>query len=218
MFQKNETCKALKECHLMSNIPKRNLVSACHLLKKKIDQRNYKHIPQSCAYHSDSECCTFFHGNLSDLKSSEDTLWYLYVISNMLKSADCWSNVILIVRLILSGNSGDSLAFHRGMSFTTRDQENDDHVDHNCAIKFKGAWWYRWCHRSNLNGLYLRGNHSSYADGVNWLHWRGYHYSLKRTEMKMRPVDFWTVMFVAQKWYSINLTKKPVPRSSPFSI
>ena len=34
MFQKNETCKALKESHLMSNIPKRNLVSAYHLLKK----------------------------------------------------------------------------------------------------------------------------------------------------------------------------------------
>ena len=35
---------------------------------------------KSCAYHPDSECCTFFHGNLSDLKSSEDTLLYLYVI------------------------------------------------------------------------------------------------------------------------------------------
>ena len=53
MFQKNETCKALKECHLMSNIPKRNLASGCHLFKKKKDQtswrttrRNYKHIPQ----------------------------------------------------------------------------------------------------------------------------------------------------------------------------
>ena len=52
MFQKNETYKALKECYLMSNIPKRNLASGCHLLKK-IDQpswrttrRNYKHIPQ----------------------------------------------------------------------------------------------------------------------------------------------------------------------------
>ena len=52
MFQKNETFKALKECYLMSNIPKRNLASGCHLLKK-IDQPswrttrlNYKHIPQ----------------------------------------------------------------------------------------------------------------------------------------------------------------------------
>ena len=35
---------------------------------------------KSYAYHPDSECCTFFHGNLSDLKSSEDTLLYLYVI------------------------------------------------------------------------------------------------------------------------------------------
>ena len=76
------------------------------------------------------------------------------------------------------------------MPFTTRDQENDDYMDHNCAIKFKGAWWYRWCHRSNLNGLYLRGSHSSSADGVNWFQWKGYHYSLKRTEMKIRPKDF----------------------------
>ena len=52
MFQKNETCKALKECYLMSNIPKRNPTSGCHLLKK-VDQpswratrRNYKHIPR----------------------------------------------------------------------------------------------------------------------------------------------------------------------------
>ena len=35
---------------------------------------------KSCAYHPDFECCTFFHGNLGDLKSSEDTLLYLYVI------------------------------------------------------------------------------------------------------------------------------------------
>ena len=43
---------------------------------------------KSCAYHPDSECCTFFHGNLSDPKSSEDTLIYFYVIWNMLKFAD----------------------------------------------------------------------------------------------------------------------------------
>ena len=35
---------------------------------------------KSCAYHPDSECCTFFHGNLSDPKPSKDTLLYLYVI------------------------------------------------------------------------------------------------------------------------------------------
>nr|XP_058945830.1 ficolin-2-like [Pocillopora verrucosa] len=89
-----------------------------------------------------------------------------------------------------SGNSGDSLALHRGMPFTTKDQDNDHHGDYNCAIKYEGAWWYERCHRSNLNGLYLRGQHSSFANGVNWKHWKGQHYSLKRTEMKIRPVDF----------------------------
>ena len=97
---------------------------------------------------------------------------------------------MLIVRIVLSGNSGDSLALHRGMPFTTKDQDNDNHGDHNCAIKYQGAWWYERCHHSNLNGLYHRGNHPSFADGVNWKHWKGYHYSLKRTEMKIRPVDF----------------------------
>ena len=87
MFQK----KALKECHLMSNIPKRNLASGCHLFKKKMINLHGGLLDvttniyfKSCAYHPDSECCTFFHGNLSDLKSSEDTLLYLYVIWNML--------------------------------------------------------------------------------------------------------------------------------------
>ena len=49
---------------------------------------------KSCAYHPDSECCTFFHGNLSNPKSSEDTLIYLYVIWNMLKSADLHESIL----------------------------------------------------------------------------------------------------------------------------
>ena len=49
---------------------------------------------KSCAYHPDSECCTFFHGNLSDLKCSEDTLLYLYVIYNMLKSAELHETIL----------------------------------------------------------------------------------------------------------------------------
>ena len=113
-----------------------------------------------------------------------------FILNYELLIAACWSNVILIVRLILSGNSGDSLSWHRGMPFTTKDQDNDNKTDNNCASKYQGAWWYKNCHNSNLNGLYYRGNHSSYADGVNWKDWKGHYYSLKKTEMKIRPVDF----------------------------
>ena len=113
-----------------------------------------------------------------------------FILNYELLIAACWSNVILIVRLILSGNSGDSLSWHRGMPFTTYDQDNDNKGEYNCAFRFKGAWWYKDCHYSNLNGLYLRGQHSSPSDGVNWKDWKGYHYSLKKTEMKIRPVDF----------------------------
>ena len=38
----------------------------------------------------------------------------------------------------------------------------------------------------NLNGLYLNGPEAPYCKGVNWLTFRGYHYSLKRTEMKVK--------------------------------
>ena len=75
------------------------------------------------------------------------------------------------------------------MQFSTKDNDNDKKSG-NCSKQFKGAWWYRGCHQANLNGLYLNGSHSSYAVGVNWSRFRGYYYSLKRTEMKVKPKSF----------------------------
>ncbi|XP_078356736.1 microfibril-associated glycoprotein 4-like [Oculina patagonica] len=87
------------------------------------------------------------------------------------------------------GTAGDSLSRHKSRPFSTKDRDNDSWGDH-CAVKFHGAWWYGACHSSNLNGRYLLGAHSSYADGVNWHAWKGYHYSAKRAEMKIRPDDW----------------------------
>ena len=94
------------------------------------------------------------------------------------------------VRVLSSGTAGDSLSYHRGYPFSTKDQDNDSKSSGNCAVQFKGAWWYGNCHHSNLNGLYHDGKHSSYADGVNWYRWKGNYYSAKRAEMKIRPVKF----------------------------
>ena len=60
-FQINETCEALKECYLISNIPKRNLVSGCHQKKKKLIKLHGGQLDlatniylKSCTYHADS--------------------------------------------------------------------------------------------------------------------------------------------------------------------
>ena len=81
-----------------------------------------------------------------------------------------------------SGDATDSFTRHNGMKFTTKDSDNDVYGG-NCANRFKGGWWYDSCHEANLNGLYASTN---YGEGVNWRHWKGYYYSLKFTEMKLR--------------------------------
>ena len=90
---------------------------------------------------------------------------------------------------IFLGTAGDSLAWHHNMSFSTKDQDNDQHSGRSCAVAFEGAWWYNKCHDSNLNGRYLNGRHLSYANGVNWYHWKRHLYSAKRAEMKIKPVE-----------------------------
>ncbi|XP_066270921.1 microfibril-associated glycoprotein 4-like [Branchiostoma lanceolatum] len=90
-----------------------------------------------------------------------------------------------------TAGSGDSLAYHNGKQFSTKDRDNDDRdndeASSSCAQTKKGAWWYGVCQYSNLNGLYRLGTYEGSNDGVDWHHWKGDNYSLKRTEMKIRP-------------------------------
>ena len=84
-----------------------------------------------------------------------------------------------------SGTAGDSFLTQDGMKFSTFDRDNDV-AGGSCAITYQGAWWYAACHSSNLNGQYLSGNHTSYADGIEWDSWHGQHYSLKETTMMIK--------------------------------
>ncbi|XP_062930011.1 tenascin isoform X5 [Mobula hypostoma] len=84
------------------------------------------------------------------------------------------------------GTAGDSLSYHQDRPFSTKDRDNDVAVT-NCALSYKGAWWYKNCHRVNLNGKYGVANHSQ---GVNWYHWKGHEYSIEFVEMKLRPHTF----------------------------
>ncbi|XP_064103294.1 ficolin-2-like [Macrobrachium nipponense] len=85
------------------------------------------------------------------------------------------------------GTAGDSFSVQNMKKFSAPDYDLDT-CTCNCAKKFQGAWWYAKCHQSNLNGLPHQGFHASYADGINWATFRGLNYSLKFTEMKVRPV------------------------------
>ena len=80
----------------------------------------------------------------------------------------------------------DRLGHHNGMQFTTKDSDNDQYIGVNCASGSQGAWWYKNCYYSDLNGRYRYGT-------SNWgtVHWyslgNGARNAMKFTEMKLRP-------------------------------
>ena len=91
------------------------------------------------------------------------------------------------------GNAGDSLTSywedHNNQPFSTRDRDNDDRFYDNCAEHYHGAWWFKSCYESHLNGIYYhRGTHNSYfvRNGIQWnsIH---LHASLKTVAMMVKP-------------------------------
>lgn len=56
-----------------------------------------------------------------------------------------------------SGTAGDCLNstqpnwIHNGARFSTYDNENDNSVNNNCAIRYKSGWWFDNCYWVGLN-------------------------------------------------------------------
>jgi ficolin len=84
------------------------------------------------------------------------------------------------------GNCGDSLGYHSAGLFSTYDADND-HLKKDCSEEYLGGWWYKACHKTNLNGDY-KWKHEGLrtTQGLSWSSLNGKHISMKRVEMKFR--------------------------------
>jgi hypothetical protein len=87
--------------------------------------------------------------------------------------------------LTILGQPNTVADYMNGMKFTTTDRDQDRRGG-NCAADGGGGWWFNGCAYVNMNGAY--GYVTSYATGIYWSPWHGHSYSLKATEMKIKPV------------------------------
>ncbi|XP_060900325.1 angiopoietin-related protein 4 [Labrus mixtus] len=78
-----------------------------------------------------------------------------------------------------------------GLPFSTRDQDNDQKNDINCAKHLSGGWWFSNCGRSNLNGRYFQSpppkQRHQRKQSIFWKTWRGRYYPLKSSVMMIAP-------------------------------
>ena len=88
-----------------------------------------------------------------------------------------------------TSSAGDGLlSRHSGNQFSTYDRDNDVYGS-NCALSYKGGWWYSSCHNVNPTGLYLTPPKSSSSTlGINWVPAYNDRRSFKTFTMKIRPV------------------------------
>ncbi|XP_033750792.1 ficolin-3-like [Pecten maximus] len=83
-----------------------------------------------------------------------------------------------------TGNiSGESLGHSDGQPFSTFDRDNDvsPHPPHsNCAVTHQGAWWFRQCTGTNLNGRFQQDN----GDSIKAMFW--WHFPPGRVNAPLR--------------------------------
>ncbi|KPP74773.1 Tenascin-X-like, partial [Scleropages formosus] len=117
-----------------------------------------------------------------DLRSGSESVFAHY--SSF--SVDTQKNHYAIQVSGYSGTAGDSMKYHNGRPFSTRDRDPNPFITR-CAVSYRGGWWYKNCHEANLNGLY--DTHTNHQ-GIIWTEWKGKDFSIPFTEMKIRPSSF----------------------------
>ncbi|KAI4881187.1 hypothetical protein NFI96_027253 [Prochilodus magdalenae] len=116
-----------------------------------------------------------------DLRSGNDTAYAHY--SNFTVGPE--ANHYTIALSGYSGTAGDSMRYHNGRPFSTKDKDPNPLSIH-CAKAYMGGWWYKNCYKANLNGLYATFSENK---GVVWIDWKGKDTSIPFTEMKLRPAS-----------------------------
>ncbi|XP_021186939.1 fibrinogen C domain-containing protein 1 isoform X2 [Helicoverpa armigera] len=86
------------------------------------------------------------------------------------------------------GTAGDSLSYHAGQKFSTYDVDNDEWKDGACATEHGGAWWYKECDKSNLNGKYSMSTDENRGQSIYWISFKGPNFPLTKTKMMIRPL------------------------------
>ncbi|XP_077969242.1 fibrinogen C domain-containing protein 1-like [Styela clava] len=81
-----------------------------------------------------------------------------------------------------NGTAGDSMSFHDGMVFTTKDRDNDMSGS-NCAGTH-GGWWFKNCFRASPNAVW--GRSTGTWSRIIWYTWKGDSTALDHTTMKIR--------------------------------
>ena len=120
-----------------------------------------------------------------ELKSDYTGYYYYYGYYYTFSVGDSTTEYTLTVGSFGDGVAGDSLSGRQslnGMKFTTRDNDNDYHFQ-NCAVLRHGAWWYKSCSESNLNGRYFDYHYENNATGIVWYEFQQ-NYAIQFTEMK----------------------------------
>ncbi|XP_035269665.1 angiopoietin-related protein 4-like [Anguilla anguilla] len=128
------------------------------------------------------------HVEFSDWKGESQTIKYPFHLSGEENSYSLH---------LQGGSSGDLesalTSDPSGVPFSTRDRDNDQKTDMNCAKHLSGGWWFSNCGHSNLNGKYFNSpppkQRHQRKQGVFWKTWRGRYYPLKTTVMKIAPAE-----------------------------
>nr|XP_049465389.1 angiopoietin-related protein 7-like [Anopheles coluzzii] len=82
-----------------------------------------------------------------------------------------------------TGTAGDSLLYHKGKKFSTKDRDNDPWQTTDCANQCQGGWWYGFCAHTNLNGMRID---NVTEESMTWFHYNKSWQGMARSRMLIR--------------------------------